>query len=128
MRRHLAIALCLALTAPAVVPTWAKRAPAKDVDPVVHDDVKYSAPNNDGRRGIVEARDARTNKMMWRAVVYTVKIDPDLEQDVQWVFITKLEVDGGSLRVTNEDGEQYLLDLKTGKLKKKIDKPKPGKE
>jgi hypothetical protein len=50
-----------------------------------------------------------------------VKIDPGLEEDVQWVFITALELDGGKLRVTNGKGEQYTLDLKTKKVEK-VDK------
>ena len=123
MRRYLAAAWCLATAALVVTPAWAKRAPAKFVEPVVHNGVKYSAPNTDGRRGVVEACDDQTGKMIWKAVVYTVKIDPNLEEDVQWVFITTLEVDGDSLRVTNEKGVQYLLDRETGKAKK-AEKPK----
>jgi hypothetical protein len=60
-------------------------------------------------------------------VIYTVKIDPSLEQDVQWVFITGLAVQDNTLLVTNENNEQYILDLKTRKVEKvkKDQKEKP---
>jgi len=121
MNRSLAVALCLLLTSFAGGNAWAKILGPKPVTPVVHDGVKYLAPNNDGRQGRVEARKADTGEKLWDAVIYAVKIDPGLEEDVQWVFITALELDGGKLRVTNGKGEQYTLDLKTKKVQK-VDK------
>ena len=55
-----------------------------------------------------------------------MKIDPDLEEDVQWVFITKLELSGDKLLVTNSKGNQYRVDLETGKVEK-VEKD-PGKD
>jgi hypothetical protein len=55
-------------------------------------------------------------------VIYTVKIDPRLEEDVQWVFITSLAVRDEAILVTNEKNEQYILDLGT----KTVKKVKPG--
>ena len=86
--------------------------------PVVHDGVKYLAPNANGREGKVEARSEKTGEKLWDAVIYTVTIDPNLEQDVQWVFITELAVRDGKLLVTNEKGERYVVDLKTRKVEK----------
>ena len=45
--------------------------------------------------------------------VFTNRIDPTLEQDVQWVFIKTLSVQDGTLIVTSERGETYRVDLKT---------------
>jgi tricorn protease-like protein len=118
MNRSLAVALCLVLTAFAGGDAWAKIAAPKPVKPVVDDGVKYLAPNRNGREGLVEARKADTGEKLWDAVIYTVKINPDLEEDVQWVFITKLEIAGDKLLVTNDKGEQYKLDLKTRKVEK----------
>jgi hypothetical protein len=105
--------LCLALTAALTCDAWAKRSGPKQVAPVIHDGVKYVAPNLNRREGKVEALDPKTGEKLWDKLIYTVKIDPNLEQDVQWVFITALSIRDGKLLVTNEKGDQYTLDLKT---------------
>ena len=93
--------------------TLAKRiAPAK-VEPVIHQGVRYIAPNDDGRRAYIEAWDVQTNKKLWDLTVFTNRIDPTLEEDVQWVFIKTLSVQDGTLIVTSERGETYRVDLKT---------------
>jgi len=118
MERWLSIAVCLMLTAVVASEAWAKRAGPKPVTPVVHEGVKYEAPNKNGREGKVEARNAETGEKLWDAVIYTVEIDPKLEEDIQWVFITGLAVSDGKLRVTNEKSDEYALDLKTKKVEK----------
>lgn len=114
--KRLSVLLALFLTVAITGDAWAKRAAPKPVAPVVHDGVKYVAPNVNGREGKVEARSEKTGEKLWDAVIYTVKIDPNLEADVQWVFITALAVRDGKLLVTNEKGEQYVIDLKTRKV------------
>ena len=116
--KRLSVLLALFLTVAITGDAWAKRAAPKPVAPVVHDGVKYVAPNVNGREGKVEARSEKTGEKLWDAVIYTVTIDPNLEQDVQWVFITGLAVRDGNLLVTNEKGEQYVLDLKTRRVEK----------
>jgi len=125
--RRLSVVLCLILTAMIASEAWAKRAGPKAVAPVVHNGVKYVAPNENGREGKIEARNEKTGKKLWDVVVYTIKIDPNLEEDVQWVFITELAVRGNSLLVTNEKNEQFTVDLKTKKVEKveKDEKRKP---
>jgi hypothetical protein len=91
----------------------AKRtAPAK-VEPVIHDGVRYVAPNDDGRRAYIEAWDVQTNKKLWAFTVFTNPIDPNLEEDVQWVFIEKLSVRDDTLIVKSERDNTYQVDLKT---------------
>ena len=51
-------------------------------------------------------------------MIYTVKIDPNLEEDVQWVFITELAIRDNTLFVTNEKNEHFTLDLKTKRVEK----------
>jgi len=116
--KKLSILLCLLLTAMIANTAWAKRAGPKPVTPVVHKGVTYVAPHENGREGKIEARNEKTGKILWEVVIYTVKIDPGLEQDVQWVFITGLAVRDNTLLVTNEKSEQYTLDLKTKKVEK----------
>jgi hypothetical protein len=91
----------------------AKRiAPAK-VDPVIHEGIRYVAPNDDGRRGYVEAWNVATNKKLWELTIFTNRIDPNLEEDVQWVFIKALKIQDGRLMVTSEREKTYQVDVNT---------------
>jgi hypothetical protein len=111
MWRSVLIFVAVALLPPNLA--LAKRvAPAK-VEPVVYQNVRYTAPNDDGRRGYIEARDVQTNKKLWDLTIFTNRIDPALEQDVQWVFIKALNIRDGALIVTSERDKIYRVDLKT---------------
>lgn len=116
--RRLSMLLCLLLTAMGASEVCAKRTGPKPVAPVVHNGVKFVAPNASGREGKVEARNEKTGEKLWDVVVYTVKIDPNLETDVQWIFITGLAFRGNWLLVTNEKNERFKVDLKTRKVEK----------
>ncbi len=111
MSRFVIILVATALLMPSLA--LAKRtAPAK-VEPVIHQGIRYIAPNDDGRRAYIEAWDVRTNKRLWDLTIFTNRIDPKLEEDVQWVFIRTLSVQDGTLIVTSEGSETYRVDLKT---------------
>ncbi len=103
--------LVATLAAPNV---WAKRAPPVDVAPIVTGGIRYEAPhfsnpcNQNG--GCVVAYDNTSNAMLWFVQVYCTHYDPNLEQDVQDVFITALSVDSGTLLVTNERGQHFAID------------------
>jgi hypothetical protein len=123
--RTLSIVLSLIVAGAFASEAWAKRMPPKPVTPLVQDGVKYVALLDNGRQGIIEAQDEKTGKKLWDLVVYTVKIDPNLEEDVQWVFITTLAARDHALLVTNEKNQQYTVDLKTKKIEKvKVEKVK----
>jgi len=103
------------VAAPLLLPSLAlaKRvAPAK-VEPVTYQGVRYIAPNDDGRRAYIEARDVRTNKKLWDLTIFTNRIDPTIEEDVQWVFIKALNIRDGALIVTSERDKIYRVGLKT---------------
>ena len=91
----------------------AKRAAPAKVEPVIHEGTRYVAPNDDGRRGYIEAWNVQKTKKLWELTVFTNPIDPTREEDVQWVFIEKLAVRDGTLMVTSEGGKTYQVDLKT---------------
>jgi hypothetical protein len=110
MKRFIRILLALAFL-PCVAP--AKRAATTKAEPVIYRGVRYVAPNDDGRRGYIEAWDLQTNRKLWDLTVFTNRIDPKLEEDVQWVFIDKLSVRDGELLVSSENGKVYRVDLKT---------------
>jgi hypothetical protein len=105
--------LSLVFSAIAVLP-WlapAKRAASPEVEPVIHEGIRYVAPNDDGRRAHVEAWNVQTNKKLWDLTVFTNRIDSRLEEDVQWVFIKALSVEDAVLLVTSERGNTYRIDL-----------------
>src|SRR5882724_11592923 len=96
----------------------AKRIAPAAVEPVFHQGIRYVAPNDDGRRAYVEAWDVQTNKKLWDLTVFTNRIDPQLEEDVQWVFINHLSLHDGTLIVAAERGNTYEIDLKTKAITK----------
>jgi hypothetical protein len=108
---RLAVILLLTLSLPQL--TSAKRLPPVKVDPVIHEGIRYVAPNDDGRRGYIEAWNVGTNKKLWELTIFTIGIDPNLEEDVQWVFIKALNIQDGRLMVTSERGKTYQVDVKT---------------
>ena len=104
----------------------AKRTAPVKVEPVIHESIRYVAPNDDGRRGYIEAWDVQTNKKLWDLTVFTNRIDPKLEEDVQWVFIKSLSIRDGKLMVTSERGATYQIDLNTRTLQKSVPAQSPS--
>ena len=64
--------LCSCLIAIVLLPwaAFAKRSAPAKVEPVVHQGVRYVAPNDDGRRAYIVASDAETNKKLWDLTVF----------------------------------------------------------
>jgi hypothetical protein len=91
----------------------AKRLPPIQVDPVIYEAIRYVVPNDDGRRGYIEAWDVASNKKLWELTLFTNRIDPNIEEDVQWVFIKGLSIQDGRLMVTSERGMTYQVDVNT---------------
>src|SRR6266576_1733169 len=91
----------------------AKRAASAKVEPVIYEGVRYVVPNDDGRRAYIEAWDVRTYKKLWDLTVFTNRIDPKLEEDVQWVFIITMGIRDHMLIVRSERGTIYQIDLQT---------------
>lgn len=98
-----------------------KRRPPPEVKPVLLDGVRYEAPLSGARfgvpqsGGVVVARDAATDEVLWATAVYTAPSDPEIEADKSLVYISamKAEPGGGALRIRNEHGESFRLDLAT---------------
>src|SRR5207244_5118276 len=97
--RFVAILLSVALT-PHLAS--AKRIASASVEPVVYEGIRYVAPNDDGRRAYIQAWDIKTNKKLWELTIFTNRIDPKLEEDVQWDFIEKLGIRDGTLMVVKQ--------------------------
>jgi hypothetical protein len=111
MSRSVLVFVAVALLLPSLV--LAKRVAPTKVEPVIYQGVRYIAPNDDGRRAYIEARDIQTNKKLWDLTVFVNQIDPKLEEDVQSIFIKALNIRDGALVVTSERDKIYRVDLKT---------------
>ncbi len=107
--------ICL-LAAPSL--TWSKRAGPPILEPVIYENIEYTAPNDNGRRAYIEAWDLNTGKKLWEQTIFTTTIIPFLEEDVQWVLIKRFKVDNGNILITDEKERQYLLNPTTRKVKR----------
>ena len=123
---RLAVTLSLTLILPQLAS--AKRIEPMKVDPVIYEGIRYVAPNDDGRRGYIEAWNVGTNKKLWELTIFTNGIDPNLEEDVQWVFIKALNIQDGRLMVTSESGKTYQVDVNTKAItqSESVSSPSPG--
>ena len=97
----------------------AKRAVPSKVLPVQVGNIEYSAPHGklQNQMGCIEARKVGSGELLWIRQVYVVKYDPDLEGDVQDVYIKSFKVKGNSLIIINERKSEYQLNLKTLHIK-----------
>ena len=123
---RLAVILLLTLLVPQLA--CAKRIAPVHVTPVIYEGIRYVAPNDDGRRGYIEAWNVGTNKKVWELTIFTNGIDPNLEQDVQRVFIKALNIQDGRLMVTSERGKTYQVDVNTKEITQSdsLSSPSPG--
>ena len=111
-----ALLLAASLVLPATV--LAKRIPAPVIEPVVHEGVRYTVPNDQGTVGYVLASDVATGKELWRKAIFRICLCPCWEHDVQWVFIKQMRLEGEHLILVTEEDKQYSLDVKTRRVKK----------
>ena len=115
----LSFTLCLFVTN-----LYAKRRAPEKVVSISRGDITYKIPHtvraNDSylKGGIVEAYETKTSKLLWRIEVYKIKYDPNLERDVQDVFITsvKFSEDGKSLIIVDEKRRLFEVDLASRKV------------
>lgn len=104
----------LLLLLPTVV--LAKRAPPNKIVPLVTEGVRYTIPNDNGRRAYLVATDDKTGKQLWELTLFTNTIKPDLEEDVQWVFVDRAKLDGRTLIAVSESNKTYRVDLDAKKV------------
>jgi len=95
-----------------------KRAAPQPVALVVVGDVEYSTAG-DGRVQYVVARELNTPKELWKVEIFRTPINPQLEEDVQWVFITELKLVRKALVIRDEKSRCYLLDLSSRAVSKR---------
>jgi hypothetical protein len=79
--------------------------------------VRYTVPNDDGRRAYVEAWATTTNKMLWKVTIFRNRIDP-MAEDAMPVYIKMMSISDGKLILVAEDDRAYSVDLKTRTVKR----------
>jgi hypothetical protein len=97
---------------------FAKRTAAPKVEPIVYEGVRFTAPNDNGRRAYIQAWDIQTGKKLWEVTVFRNFIQPWMEECVQWVFIKEIRIVNGKLIVLAERDRVYSVDLKTRAVRK----------
>ena len=103
--------------------SFAKRAAPSSVAAVRIGDLEFRATNSVECPGCVEVWNVKNHSRIDTIVVYKNRYQFWLERDVQWVFITKLEVHESEMLVVNERGDSYKVDLRT----KRVTKIKSGR-
>lgn len=83
-----------------------KRTPAKEVAPVVYENIRYSTGMTD-----VIATDTLTNDVLWVKEIYSINFDKNLERDVQEIYIDTIYLENNFLIIRNEDGKSFALNL-----------------
>lgn len=91
------------------------RPPPKKVEPLIHENVKFLAPWD--KMGYIEARDKNTNDLLWDLKVYEVEIDPNIEHDVQEIYIASIKLKSGALEVRTEFNTKYMVNLETKEVR-----------
>lgn len=99
----------------------AKRAAPDDVAIVKTDEAVFSVPHfldDPQNGGFIEAHDPRNQERLWRIQVYKTPYIPNLEQDVQDVFIKSLSYDKVHrlLIVSDEKERLFILNLKNQRV------------
>ena len=102
----------------------AKRAAPNKVSAITTEKAVFSVPHfsNEERHqngGFVEAHHPKTKKLLWRIKIYNTNYNPDLEQDIQDVFIKTMsfEKKHNLLIFSDEKSRTFALNLDSKKVK-----------
>lgn len=110
-----------------------ERAEVPQAEPVVAAGVRYEAPpwtralGLPQNGGYVFAFDVASGAELWRVKLYGLQGPADLEQDKREVFIVEMRVDAHARRLValDERGRNWVLDLKTRRVKRERSKLPP---
>ncbi len=100
---------------------FAKRANIEYPDKIIIKNIEYKASYEMGnlfQKAYIEARNIETDKIIWKKEIYQITLNPIMEQDVQWVMIIKVEIKDNKLLISNENEQNFLLDLETLEIEK----------
>lgn len=95
------------------------RIPPPDVPPIEHGGLMITAenavsPDATSFTASIQAVQLDTNAVEWKTNLYTIARTPELEGDVQDVFLAKMELIDGYIMAESEKGDAFYLDPATG--------------
>jgi hypothetical protein len=96
-------------------PLLSKRLEPKKVNSVLHNGKEYSINHSKIGTILVRDKDSKKEKIV---TVYTIDYDPNLEKDVQDVFIKSILIYNNYLLIQNESDSIYKMDLETNEIMK----------
>jgi len=117
---HLTIAvagvICLGMT----LPVFAKREAPKPVKPVLLNGIEYRIVHEQfekngspaGMRAFVVAQGQAIGKELWKAQLYELTYDLNLETDIQDVYVISLVATDDGLHATTEKSREFVIDVK----------------
>jgi len=95
-----------------VTDAYSARLESATIEPIQVEGIEYRIPNTVEKMGIVQAFKIGAEKPLWEQKIYNVYVFSGLlglEEDVQWIFISSVDLFDGKLHITNEAGNQYYL-------------------
>ena len=120
--KNLILLAAVTIISPSIA--YAVRIPPKPVAPIDYNDVIYSVPhfiycsNQENQNGgYILARDKKTKRIKWLIQIYVTKYNKSLETDVQDIFITNIKLDGDFLKIKDEKGRTFTLNINTLEIK-----------
>ena len=96
-------------------PLLSKRLEPKKVNSVLHNGKEYSINHSKIGTILVRDKDSKKEKIV---TVYTIDYDPNLEKDVQDVFIKSIKIYNNYLLIQNESDSIYKMDFETNEIMK----------
>lgn len=116
-RRYVFVILLLTFYFFSTEQIFASRAFPAKIESIIYKDIRIVAKNNSpDNMGIIQAFNKNTNTLLWSKKIYKVKIDPNIEEDTQWVFIKEMKIEDNKLLIVNEQNKIYEVDPNTGKV------------
>ena len=93
----------------------------KPVPPISHQGILYRIEEDEDARfgqsgGVIQAIDVENNQEIWMVRVYQIIWDPEMEKDVQEVYIREMLLDDTEqfLLITDERQRRYRVALADG--------------
>ncbi len=96
-------------------PLLSKRLEPKKVNSVLHNGKEYSINHSKIGTILVRDKDSKKEKIV---TVYKIDYDPNLEKDVQDVFIKSIKIYNNYLLIQNESDSIYKMDFETNEIMK----------
>ena len=112
--RRFQIPFLLLLVWAGVSDSFAKHVAPPRIERLVHEDVRYVAPNDHGLRAYVEAWDVVTGRKLWMKTIVRHFYFPFAPTEcMQYEYISSMDLSDGHLILTTDRGRVFSLALQT---------------